>query len=363
MENWVRKLFLSMLLILLAVDLCAGSASAETLKILKIKQINGNGKVFIPQIQGMTEISTQAMLNTNIQEAMFSLNNFVPGSSLNGDFTVSFYNENILGIHFKGNSFNEGTAHPNKIDQGIHMDLATGQIYKLADLFIAGVDFESRIKEQCKINRERYRLQIEGLWNGWKHEQFINSWQGADAAFLLSDKAVRVYTIPSYAAGAISGYNVPYTDLMDIIDQKSILWRKIQGKPTLPISVSSDIIIDKTCVKVGDVYAGLTVASVDLRNGSLVDLRFTGEKELVGVSEWVDNIGDGAGYIFTVDTIDSLPMLKGYNPKNALVLTMEENSPDLPREKTHVKIIVDNYSIGERQLMSRARLVKIMPYE
>ncbi len=364
MRNGLRILFFSMVMIVLAGGLWVGTASAaETVEVLKVRHINGAGKVFLPQIQGMADVDRQAMLNAKLGEALFALNNPGPESSLNGDFTVSFYNQNILGLHFKGYSFTTGTAHPNKIDQGIHIDLATGQIYKLADLFRAGVDFESRIKEQCAIHSESYRLQIEGLWDGWKQDQFARSWKGTGAAFLLSDKAVRVYSVPGYATGAISGYSVPYADLMDMVDAKSRLWRKIQDKPAMSIPVSYDNVIDKTGVKVGAVYAGLTVAAVDIRNGSLVDVRFTGEKELIGVSEWMDNLGDGAGYLFTVEAFyaDSLPMLKGYNARNSFVLTLDENSPSLPKEKLRVKIVVDQYSIGERQLMSRARLVRIVP--
>ena len=366
MKKWLWILLFPMVLILLSTGLCVGSASAaETVSVVKVRQVNGNGKVFIPQVQGMPDAKMQAMINTKIKEAILALNNSIKDSSLNGDFTVSYYNSKLLGIHFTGYSFTKGTAHPNKIDQGIHIDLTTGQIYQLADLFTAGTEFAGRIKAQCENNRVRYRLQVEGLWDGWKHEDFLHSWQGADAAFLLSDKAVRVYAIPSYATGAISGYGVPYADLIEIIDQKGSLWRALQTQPMLPIVVSADNVIDKTMVKVGDVYAGLTVEAVDLRNGSLTDARFTGEKELVGVSEWVDNMGDGAGYVFLVDDFyaDSLPKLKGFETKNSLALTLEPNSPSLPKGKTHVKLIVDNYSIGERQIMARARLVAIVSIE
>ena len=366
MKKWLRILLFPAVLILLSTGLGVGSASAaETVSILKVRQVNGNGKVFIPQVQGMTDAKTQAMLNAKIKDAILTLNNPTPASSLNGDFTVSFYNSNLLGIHFTGYSFTKGAVHPNKIDLGIHIDLATGKIYKLADLFTDGAGFMGRIKAQCAMNRERYRLQSEGLWDGWTHEDFLHSWQGDDAAFLLSDKAVRVYAIPSYATGAISGYGVPYADLIEIIDQKGSLWRALQAQPMLPIVVSADNVIDKTMVKVGDVYAGLTVEAVDRRNGSLTDARFTGEKELVGVSEWVENMGDGAGYIFLVDDFyaDSLPKLKGFETKNSLTLTLDVNSPSLPKEKSHVKIIVDNYSIGERQIMTKARLVAIVSME
>ena len=366
MKKWLRILLFPMVLMLLSTGLCIGSAStADTVSISKVRHVSGHGKVFIPQVQGMADAKTQALLNTKIQETILALNNPTPGSSLNGDFTVSFYNSNLLGIHFTGTSFTKGTAHPNKIDLGIHVDLTTGQIYQLADLFTAGADFTGRIKEQCNRNRERYRLQVEGLWNGWKHEDFLHSWQGFDASFLLSDKAVRVYAIPSYATGAISGYGLPYADMIDIIDQKGSLWRALQAQPMLLISVSADNVIDKTMVKVGDVYAGLAVEAVDLRNGSLTDARFTGEKELAGVSEWVDNMGDGAGYIFLVDDFyaDNLPQLKGFETKRSLALTLEPNSPSLPKKKAHVKIIVDHYSIGERQIMARARLVAIVSTE
>ena len=364
MKNWLRLLFLPMVLLLLAGGVCVGSAAAgETMEILKVRHINGDGKVFLPQIHGMAEGQKQELLNSKIKDAIFSLNNTGPGSSLNGEFTVSFYNQNVLGIHFTGYSFTKDTAHPNKIDQGIHIDLATGRIFTLADLFVAGVDFESRIKALCKRNDERYRLQIQGLWDGWKKEEFLRSWTGADAAFLLSDKAVRVYSIPRYATGAISGYSIPYADLMDLVDAKGSLWRKLQDKSISDIAVSPDNEFDKTRVKVGDVCAGLTVASVDRQNGSLRDVLFTGEKELVGTSEWVDSMGDGPGYVFTVDGFyaDSLPMLKGFRARNSFVLTMDKNSPSLPKDKVHVKIIVDDFSIGERQIMTKARLVSVVP--
>ena len=238
MKNWLLRIFLCMTLILSVAGGPAGLAYAsETVNIIKVGTDYGAGKVFIPQIRGMEDEQTQTMLNAKIKETFFSFANAAPDSSLNGDFSVSFYNQNILGLHFKGDSFTRGSAHPNKIDRGIHLDLATGQIFKLSDLFIAGVDFESRIKERCAANPERYRLRMEGIWDGWKMEEFMQSWQGADAEFLASATAVRVYSIPRFATGAIGGYSLPYAELMDSIDPKGVFWRKIQDKPTVDISV------------------------------------------------------------------------------------------------------------------------------
>lgn len=360
MKKWCE-----ILLLMVTVGSFAGLPTAEAayeeMNIVKVRYVENGGITFIPEIRGMSDKIAQTMINTKLKNTILARKNFATNSSLNGDFSVSFFNQNLLGIHFAGDSFSPGTVHPNKIDQGFHIDLTTGQVYKLADLFIADADFVNRIKNLCAINHEQYRLQIAGLWDGWRHEEFANSWTGDDAAFLLSEKTVRVYTIPRYVTGAISGYSVPYADLMDIIDQNGVLWRKIQNRPMM-ISVSVDNIIDKTRVQVGDVIAGLTVASLELRNGSLVDASFTGTIELNGISEWLDNMGDGAGYVFTADEAyaDCLPIIKGLNANRSFVLRGNADSQLLPKEKIRAKIIVDSYSIGERQIIRSARLVEIV---
>ena len=218
----------------LGAESSAGAAAPE-LQIVR-EQV-GDGKLFLPQLAGMTDPERQATLNTTLRDAVLAFNNPSPESTLQGDFTVSFYNGELLGIHFRGYSYTRGTAHPNKIDRGIHLNLATGQIYDLKDLFLPDTDFAAAIRQQCDRNREAYRLRIAGLWDEWRHEEFVRSWRGADAAFLLSADAVRVYSIPRYATGAISGYRVPYADLREMIDQSGSLWRKLQAQPNRPISV------------------------------------------------------------------------------------------------------------------------------
>ena len=214
-----------------------GPAVAAAPEVEIIREQVGDGKLFLPQLAGLTDLARQATLNANLREAVMAFNNPSPDSTLQGDFAVSFYNGELLGIHFRGYSFTRGTAHPNKIDRGIHLDLTTGQVYDLKDLFRPDTDFAGAIRQQCDRNREAYRLQIAGLWDEWRHEEFIRSWRGADAAFLLSDDAVRVYSIPRYATGAISGYRVPFADLREIIDQSGSLWQKLQAQPNRPVSV------------------------------------------------------------------------------------------------------------------------------
>lgn len=230
-------------MLLVALIFLIGGFGAESLvgaaapELQIVREQVGDGKLFLPQLAGLTDLERQATLNATLREAVLAFNNPSPDSTLQGDFTVSFYNGEILGIHFRGNSYTRGTVHPNKIDRGIHLDLTTGQIYDLKNLFLPDTDFTAAIRQQCDRNRETYRLRIAGLWDEWRHEEFVRSWRGADAAFLLSADAVRVYSIPRYATGAISGYRVPYADLREIIDPNGSLWQKLQAQPNRPISV------------------------------------------------------------------------------------------------------------------------------
>ncbi len=208
------------------------------LKIEKIQYTHNHSKVFIPQISGMVNMELQATINNNLKEVLLSLTNQAPNSSLHGDTEVSFYNDNLLGLHFKGDSFTQGMPYPNKIDCGIHIDLRTGKVYKLADLFKTDVNFVERIHELCKQNDARYRMNIEGLWDGWMNTTFSSSWTQEEGAFLLLDQSIRVYSIPSNAMGAISGYNVPYADVMDIIDTDGKLWKQLKSEPS-PVASST----------------------------------------------------------------------------------------------------------------------------
>lgn len=228
---------------LLALILLVGGFGTEGLAVAAAPEVQiireqvGDAKLFLPQVAGLTDTERQTTLNANLREAVLAFNNPSPDSTLQGDFTVSFYNGELLGIHFRGYSYTRGTAHPNKIDRGIHLDMATGQIYDLKELFRLDTDFAGAIRQQCDRNREAYRLRIAGLWDEWRHEEFVRSWRGNDAAFLLLGDAVRVYSIPRFATGAISGYRVPFADLREIIDQSGSLWQKLQAQPNRPISV------------------------------------------------------------------------------------------------------------------------------
>ena len=104
------------------------AAPVKDVKITKVLYQADNSKAYIPQITGMKDEQQQAKINSNLKTAILALKNQSANSSLHGDFAVSFYNGNLLGVHFSGDSFTPGVAHPNKIDYGIHIDLTNGKV-------------------------------------------------------------------------------------------------------------------------------------------------------------------------------------------------------------------------------------------
>lgn len=219
--------FLTMLFVIGRIPVIEATARLQGYEVSKTFYLDGESRASIPLVRGMADLALQAMVNRTLKEAILSLKNPSPGSSLHGDFSISFSNEVLLGIHFEGDSFTPGTMHPNKIDCGIHIDMTNGKIFRIDDLFRKGVFFEEHIDKLCGENPKRYRLRIPGLYDGWTHEDFVASWVGEDRAFLLFPDSLRVYSTPSYATGPIGGYRIPYAGLEGILDHKDDLWERI----------------------------------------------------------------------------------------------------------------------------------------
>ena len=219
-------LFAALLVIVRVADTTA-AVPFQGYEVGKTLYIQGGNRASIPLVRGMADLALQAKVNRTLGAAFLSLKSPSPGSTLHGDFSISFSNSVLLGIHFKGDSFTPGTMHPNKIDCGIHIDMTNGKIFGIEDLFRKGVLYEEQISQLCGKSPKRYRVKIPGLYDGWAHEDFVASWTGEDKGFLLLPDSLRVYTIPSYATGPIGGYRIPYASLEGIIDHKGDLWEKI----------------------------------------------------------------------------------------------------------------------------------------
>lgn len=119
---------------------------------------------------------------------------------------------------------------------------------------------------------------------------------------------------------------------------------------------------DKNDIKEGDKILGLRVKSIDLRDGSLDDITFSGKIYLSGIYEYTEESGDGGAYVFKVDEkyIKKLPTTKGFGEIDSFIISNTE-AAELQFQDDYgaAHIIIEDYSIGERQIIASAKLVKV----
>ncbi len=233
----------------------AAAQPSDSIKIIRY-QIEGFS---VPQVRGMGDNLLQAKINSAVRAEISGRHDPTHYAPLSGEFEVSFYNGNLLGIHFVGITYTRRAAHPNKIDFGIHIDMTTGRIYELSDLFKASTDYKSHIQELCRTNEANYRLTSRGgrwwTWDGWTYEHFRSAWSGH--RFLLDADSVRVYDSLNFATGYFGGYGIPYGDMVEIIDVESPLWRAIKSGRQIPIEVSpEEFSLDDFIVRTYDIKPG-----------------------------------------------------------------------------------------------------------
>lgn len=207
--------------------LMAHAQDISGVKVIKYQVDN----YYLPVVTGMENSHLEGRINKALWGAISYYHRPSHYGQLYGNFTVPFYNGNLLAIHYRGSCYNLRAAHPVYLDFGVHIDMSTGRVYELADLFLPGVDYVERIKQLCRDHQQEYRLNNDGLWNGWTYDTFANTLRKDMAAdqFLLAEDSVRIYSMASQAAGYISGYRVPYSALDDIIDKNGELWKALSG--------------------------------------------------------------------------------------------------------------------------------------
>lgn len=199
----------------------AQSEQQEQARLFKARYSENNSEAFIPQIDGMNDTALQDTINNILKMSIIP-----PGASLKGDFEVTFYNSKILGIHFQGVTSAPEGSQPSNIDKAVHIDLTTGKIYELEDLFKSD-NFEKKIKKICSANGDKLRITNASQAPQWTYEDFAATWDKETGSFILLNDSIIVYSVQPEG---LRGYKIPYSELKDIINRKGDLWNNLQEK-------------------------------------------------------------------------------------------------------------------------------------
>lgn len=180
--------------------------------------------VYYPQILGMHNKLAEEKVNRSLKD-LSQVKPIEPNIQLDysytGDFLVEFYKKHLLVLELYGYNFPFGAAHGMPSEIYAHIDLTTGGLYSLKDLFKPGHDYVkvlSNIIDQQIKNDPRYSYVFQDSYKGIKDDQpfFI----GKDVLNIYFEP----YEIAPYAAG-FPTFKIPYRDIINIINTSGDFWR------------------------------------------------------------------------------------------------------------------------------------------
>lgn len=182
--------------------------------------------VYVPQVSGMKNKTIEESVNKRLE--ILSQVKEVPTDiqldySYTGDFSVEFYQKDLLVLQLEGYHYPFGAAHgmPSRIYP--HINLVTGKFYTLADLF-------KKDRDYVKVLSEIIQKQIDSEQTIYAPYIFPDAYHGIrkDQPFFVNEKELAIYFEPyeiaAYAAGFPTFY-IPYEEIIDIIDTEGEFWQ------------------------------------------------------------------------------------------------------------------------------------------
>ncbi|MCQ6560048.1 WG repeat-containing protein [Paenibacillus mendelii] len=179
--------------------------------------------VYYPQVEGMADLAAQRAVNDKLKE--LSQVKPVPGNiqldySYNGDFDVAFFKKDLLVLELTGYRYPFGAAHGMPTKLYTHINLVTGHIFELKELFKPGSDYVKVLSDIIGLQIKedpQYSYVFPGTYKGIRPDQ----------PFFVSENALHLYFEPyeiaPYAAG-FPTFKIPFAAIMNIIAVDGPFW-------------------------------------------------------------------------------------------------------------------------------------------
>lgn len=124
-----------------------------------------------------------------------------------------------------------------------------------------------------------------------------------------------------------------------------------------------DNIVNKYLVEPGQTIAGLQVDKVSRTGSNVDDVTFQGELTVTGSFSWEDSDDGGdAACMFTLDgeSLKKVPLFEHIPNDDTIRLnTTDELKQWLPAKAGKATVVIDHYSMGERQITLSADVAKV----
>ncbi|WP_127540046.1 WG repeat-containing protein [Paenibacillus illinoisensis] len=180
--------------------------------------------VYYPQVEGLTDQAAQLALNLKLRN-LSQVKPIPPDQKLDysytGDFDITFYQQQLLQLQLTGYNYPFGAAHGMPTMIYAIINLSSGQLYELKDLFKPNSDYvkvlSQIVGDQIK-NDPQYSYVFPDTYEGISPDQpfFVT----ADALHLYFNP----YEIAPYAAG-FPTFTIPFVQIRDIINTEGSFWK------------------------------------------------------------------------------------------------------------------------------------------
>jgi hypothetical protein len=118
----------------------------------------------------------------------------------------------LMSVLFSVDYYMAGAAHPNQYSVTLNLDVASGKVLALKDLFKPGVDYLNFISDYAIQDLTRQQ-RLETETGAAPTEENFRSWNITQNGLLFSFDP---YQVAAYAAGPQS-VTIPYASLKDLI--------------------------------------------------------------------------------------------------------------------------------------------------
>ncbi|KHF39139.1 hypothetical protein LQ50_17065 [Halalkalibacter okhensis] len=188
-------------------------------------QPNKDYLVYYPRIEGMTNTEAEKQVNDELQQKSKVVP--VPPTQIDyeyvGNFSVSFFQKSLLILKLEGYDYRFGAAHGMPYQVHVPIDLNTGTIYELKDLF-------KQDSHYVKVISESIEKQIQKDPQSYFPDQYKGI--QPDQPFYIDNDSLFIYFEPyeiaAYAVG-FPTFMIPFTEIMAIIDVDGAFWRAFRG--------------------------------------------------------------------------------------------------------------------------------------
>ncbi len=186
--------------------------------------------VYYPVLSGMSDPKAQEMLNELLgsETSDTSAASIKPEDSLDyqydSDFSVGFQKKDLLALKKTGYYYPKGAAHGMPSQEYIHIDLKSGSVYQLKDLFKRGSNY-TKVLSGIVGKQMKDKMASDPENNLYWTEYFKGI--AKDQLFYVTGDSLVLYFTPyeiaPYAAG-FPEFSVKFDEMVNILDKEGAFW-------------------------------------------------------------------------------------------------------------------------------------------